>query len=236
MEHNSLDILFRRTSNDVNVSLGKEGFVMKLSCVVGLAAVAISFASAPAKAEVTFTGTTLGCFTAACAPVAATSFGALSFSTGTFSNGTFNGFVAIGNDVTNNFGNFSLASTPTTVFSNVPFTLQVNFTSPLNVTGAVPATFTAMLSGTASGNQGGVQIDFNNTPQTFGSASGPFTFFVNDLSLNAPNRDQISRNNISGVITAVPEPSTWAMMILGFFGVGFAAYRKRDSNVALRLA
>jgi hypothetical protein len=33
---------------------------------------------------------------------------------------------------------------------------------------------------------------------------------------------------------AVPEPSTWAMMILGFFGVGFMAYR-RKSQGALRL-
>jgi len=30
---------------------------------------------------------------------------------------------------------------------------------------------------------------------------------------------------------SVPEPSTWAMMLLGFAGVGYAAYRrtKRDS-------
>jgi PEP-CTERM motif len=28
--------------------------------------------------------------------------------------------------------------------------------------------------------------------------------------------------------TAVPEPSTWAMMILGFLGVGFMAYRRRN--------
>ena len=27
---------------------------------------------------------------------------------------------------------------------------------------------------------------------------------------------------------AVPEPSTWAMMILGFFGLGFMAYRRKD--------
>jgi hypothetical protein len=33
----------------------------------------------------------------------------------------------------------------------------------------------------------------------------------------------------------VPEPSTWAMMILGFFGVGFMAYRRR-SQMSLRLA
>jgi hypothetical protein len=37
------------------------------------------------------------------------------------------------------------------------------------------------------------------------------------------------------VLTAVPEPSTWAMMILGFLGVGFVAYR-RKSAAALRLA
>jgi len=34
---------------------------------------------------------------------------------------------------------------------------------------------------------------------------------------------------------SVPEPSTWAMMILGFFGVGFMAYR-RKSQTSLRFA
>jgi hypothetical protein len=34
---------------------------------------------------------------------------------------------------------------------------------------------------------------------------------------------------------AVPEPSTWAMMILGFAGVGFLAYRRRGQGQALRL-
>jgi hypothetical protein len=33
-----------------------------------------------------------------------------------------------------------------------------------------------------------------------------------------------------GFATAVPEPSTWAMMILGFFGVGFMAYRRRGQQ------
>jgi hypothetical protein len=35
-------------------------------------------------------------------------------------------------------------------------------------------------------------------------------------------------------ISAVPEPSTWAMMILGFAAIGFLAYRRRDT--ALRVA
>jgi hypothetical protein len=33
--------------------------------------------------------------------------------------------------------------------------------------------------------------------------------------------------------TAVPEASTWAMMILGFAGVGFMAYRRRNQSAAL---
>ena len=35
---------------------------------------------------------------------------------------------------------------------------------------------------------------------------------------------------------AVPEPSTWAMMIFGFAGVGFMAYRRRNQTAALRMA
>jgi hypothetical protein len=39
-------------------------------------------------------------------------------------------------------------------------------------------------------------------------------------------------------VAAVPEASTWAMMILGFFGLGFFGYRKSSKNAgrALRLA
>jgi len=36
--------------------------------------------------------------------------------------------------------------------------------------------------------------------------------------------------------SGVPEPSTWAMMILGFFGVGFMAYRRKQDGPALRIA
>ena len=35
-------------------------------------------------------------------------------------------------------------------------------------------------------------------------------------------------------VAAVPEPSTWAMMILGFAGLGFLAYRRK--NAAMRVA
>lgn len=35
-----------------------------------------------------------------------------------------------------------------------------------------------------------------------------------------------------GIVTAVPEPSTWAMMIFGFGLVGFFAYRRRTAAMA----
>jgi len=40
---------------------------------------------------------------------------------------------------------------------------------------------------------------------------------------------------VSGTLvisTAVPEPSTWAMMILGFFGAGFMAYRRKSASIS----
>ena len=40
----------------------------------------------------------------------------------------------------------------------------------------------------------------------------------------------------TATIAAVPEPSTWAMMILGFFGLGFMAYRRKQSGPQLRFS
>jgi PEP-CTERM motif len=40
---------------------------------------------------------------------------------------------------------------------------------------------------------------------------------------------------VNFTISAVPEPSTWAMMILGFVGVGFMSYR-RKAKPSFRLA
>jgi hypothetical protein len=38
------------------------------------------------------------------------------------------------------------------------------------------------------------------------------------------------------VTAAVTEPSTWVMMILGFCGLGFMAYPRKQNGPALRLA
>ncbi len=59
--------------------------------------------------------------------------------------------------------------------------------------------------------------------------------FLTNIAI-ADNVNGDSIGSASVVVTAVPEPSTWAMMLLGFFGVGFVAYRRRTGAVAVRLA
>ncbi len=63
-----------------------------------------------------------------------------------------------------------------------------------------------------------------------------------DAARDTPGLD-FSTGSITGTIkvgapmvAAVPEPSTWAMMILGFVGVGFLAYRRKRSGAALMAA
>jgi hypothetical protein len=52
-----------------------------------------------------------------------------------------------------------------------------------------------------------------------------------DAVLTTPSADDFAANSIgpgTWSITAVPESSPWAMMILGFFGVGLMAYRRKS--------
>jgi hypothetical protein len=54
------------------------------------------------------------------------------------------------------------------------------------------------------------------------NASGLYTF---DLKLFSS--DDLLLGDVSIQVNAVPEPSTWAMLILGFAGIGFMAYRRK---------
>jgi hypothetical protein len=54
------------------------------------------------------------------------------------------------------------------------------------------------------------------------NASGLYTF---DLKLFSAN--DLLLGDVSIQVNAVPEPSTWAMLILGFAGIGFMAYRRK---------
>jgi hypothetical protein len=62
--------------------------------------------------------------------------------------------------------------------------------------------------------------------RTRGDGGTPALFAV-DVINNAGTTGNAGATAFS---PAVPEPSTWAMMILGFMGVGFLAYRRRGQQ------
>lgn len=75
-------------------------------------------------------------------------------------------------------------------------------------------------------------LDFTITGITtanFATNSLGYTFGADVLG---PNGGTGSIASGDPVVTAIPEPSTWAMMMLGFFGLGFLAYRRRDAVMA----
>jgi hypothetical protein len=74
------------------------------------------------------------------------------------------------------------------------------------------------------------------TFQELSSTTSPL-IFESLTSPNGLNGAVISNITVDdlGATSAVPEPSTWAMMILGFAGIGFMAYR-RKSKTALMAA
>ena len=75
--------------------------------------------------------------------------------------------------------------------------------------------------GTSTGSCGdGNGGDFNIVANAFGAPTGTFFF---QITTNGGLGD----NLLVTSITAVAEPSTWAMMILGFAGIGFMAYRRK---------
>jgi hypothetical protein len=65
---------------------------------------------------------------------------------------------------------------------------------------------------------------------------------VTDLSPSGSSLAGFEFSSTSGfnlpipVAGAVPEPSTWAMMILGFAGLGFMAYRRKQTGLAFSAA
>ena len=144
------------------------------------------------------------------------------------------GHLSIGSPV-GNLGYISVAPSDTPVAGEI-FNLLVTFTRP---TGAGPSTFSAIVEGSATGvDTGGVTIDFDNTNQLFTYDGGSFTFGVNDIDVT-PNGDPVMLTGHIQLVDptpSVPEPATWAMMLLGFCTVGVAARRRRKTMEFHQLA
>jgi hypothetical protein len=207
---------------------------------IGVGAVLALASGAASAVDVEFVGGANGCFGLACVPpmpggVQTDTFGGLTFTSSTFdvtSAGT-PGFASIGNIAGtpnhNNLGSFTLAGTPF-VYDGGHFDLRVTFTLPL---GTTPNTwvFTDTLTGqVGTTNNGGVFIDFDNTPKhfTFGSGgtAGSFDFFINDVSVTTTEVAAVT-GSIRNV-TLVPEPETYALFLAGLGALGFMSRRRRS--------
>jgi hypothetical protein len=207
---------------------------MKIYKAFGIAAVAAVLAWAPARAEVVFQGSAAGCFGSGCMSFnsPATDFGLTYTGSSSFSGTTLNNVLLIGMAPNvDNFGSFSLTSAINHTYSEV-FNLAVSFNLPSG-TSPSPGIFTVDLQGKISGNGNKLDITWLDNTDAFTYNGGTFTLMVQDLTIS-----QGANVPIIGTLTAVsavPEASTWAMMILGFMGVGFMAYR-RSGHGQLRLA
>lgn len=171
-------------------------------------------------ASLTFT-TTGGATHAPSLPVSPTADGDTSF---------------VDNNMPANFG--TGISGPTGVFLNA---LAGVFLGPTTPSGTGPAQLT---SGTSfsSTSPGIGQIFFigdgltgtgSGDVQTFIVPTGATRLFlgVTDEGGNFDNSGTIVATiSESGSVTGTPEPSTWAMMLLGFCGLGFMAYRKKSAT------
>ena len=58
----------------------------------------------------------------------------------------------------------------------------------------------------------------------------------NQLEIFFADRYNVESELQFTISSAVPEPSTWAMMLLGFAGIGFMGYRRRKTGTALMAA
>lgn len=136
--------------------------------------------------------------------------------------------------------------------SNAPISLV---TAPGSMAGSVPSQCVAMLScfgGAIATNAAGQIVQWNLFADggsdipflTFITYNNPFIGTVDALGLTYDSQDALWENRPGGPtgswngftpspfppVPGVPEPSTWAMMLLGFAGLAFAGYRRALST------
>jgi hypothetical protein len=196
-----------------------------------------AMASGAASAQTVFTGFTNGCFGTACTPETAQApasdvLSGLTYNNSTFNVTSFGGVAAIGSTGmstpaanVNNLGSWLLTGAANN-YTGGSFTLRVSFTAPPGTT-PTSALFTSTLMGNViSTDNGGVFIDFDNTPKSFSFTGGTFTLTVNDVSLT-PGATPVAETGTI-LVTTVPEPETYALFLAGLGAVGFMARRRKS--------
>ena len=114
---------------------------------------------------------------------------------------------------------YSLTSSSTGFFVNQPSGGGHTASSSFN--GASTPTYSVLSDGIGTNTQVNMATMEVSTVTPY-TVSNTIIFGLATGTPTSPITDEFS---VSG--TVVPEPSTWAMMLIGFAGLGFAAYRQR---------
>jgi hypothetical protein len=134
----------------------------------------------------------------------------------------------------NTVGNF-LAAGPssgndTALLTFIPQTYSLTFEW------GSPDSYNDLKITTTSGVYDFTVASLNISPGNGNQAFGQFIRFTTDTpgesilsaAFSSPGTDAFEVSNFQ--VAAIPEPATWAMMVLGFLGVGFMAYRRKNSS------
>lgn len=121
-------------------------------------------------------------------------------------------------------------SNPNGSATTVSIYAGLNGTGTLLATSSLGATGAGACNSTISG--GALYCPFENFSLGF---SGIARSVVFGGTVNQQVFDDFTFGSVT-VGGAVPEPATWAMMLLGFFGVGYAMRRSPKVNVNIRFA
>ncbi|WP_246167336.1 PEPxxWA-CTERM sorting domain-containing protein [Sphingomonas piscis] len=122
-----------------------------------------------------------------------------------------------------------------------PLSVEFAFTNPLGtasdtITGQSFGFYQLLTScGLIAGGCGRVVWD---GPQTFNfGAGGSFSLALNNVTFGTPGSSAVGGTfTLLSTTAAVPEPATWAMMLLGFGGIGYSMRRRRKPEQALATA
>ena len=156
------------------------------------------------------------------------SFGPITFSL--IDGNYLNGATSIVGEATYDIGAFGPPSAALNLsFETRGFGYQVSEGSQYSVLFAAPLTdlnnYGVFLTGTAR------SIPGSPTPALTGTAydGGEFRYIVNGTTRPTATSSDVGFVSFvdTGGVGAVPEPSTWVMLLFGFFGVGASLRRKR---------